>query len=675
MISIYKDYDDVPRELSKGKTAEATRNRLQEIYHGKCAYSEVKLGPVSETYIHHYRPRILYPPLEFEWSNLLPVSPACARAAGKKFPIKGRRAEEFPEDRAHRLADSQFLLREEPLLLNPETDTPENHLSFSPEGIIFGITEKGRKTIETFELNNSSLIAERKKKVDHFREQFNVSLELFISFGPETEKPDIKGKSIHDFFFREIFKHLKKAAAPQAEFSLVGLYMLQHFDRFFLDYFSPEKETDENRKEWVSRFQARLKEAHALFTKTDDIIKTKKREKKVPLFPKDPARDERMKKGLPYALKSFEIRKYHGIKQTRLEGLPINARWIFLTGENGFGKTLLLQALVMGLYGKRDQDLTLADDNCRITVEFKAKEENRYLIASAETHMSFNLFAAYGPGRLSIDGDVFQGRQAAKKTKKTDSLFQNTPVLSNIQEYLLDLHGRRKFEKKFNTIIETLKKLLPGVEDIIVDDSEEKKIILYRERMETGELLETVPFGALSAGSKSIIAMVGDMLIEFFGHKEADDPMDMEGMVFIDELDVHLHAKWQREFVIRLTETFPKIQFIASTHSPVPLLGAPAETVILNVERKSKKEGITVRRLDVDVTELTPNTIFSSPIFDFDHIISEAHDLSKPLRTQDDYGDVVFDRMLEQRLEKLAAILMNPGENTNERPAACWANT
>jgi hypothetical protein len=78
------------------------------------------------------------------------------------------------------------------------------------------------------------------------------------------------------------------------------------------------------------------------------------------------------------------------------------------------------------------------------------------------------------------------------------------------------------------------------------------------------------------------------------------------------------------------------------------------ETVILNVEKENKQEGIVINRLNIDVTELTPNTILTSPIFNFERIIPEAHDRSKPLYTHDKYTEVDFDKMLDERLEKLA---------------------
>ncbi|CAA6803031.1 MAG: Unknown protein, partial [uncultured Aureispira sp.] len=126
------------------------------------------------------------------------------------------------------------------------------------------------------------------------------------------------------------------------------------------------------------------------------------------------------------------------------------------------------------------------------------------------------------------------------------------------------------------------------------------------------------------------------------------------GIVLIDEIDIHLHPNWQKKFVQTLTKLFPKIQFIASTHSPIPLLGAPKETVILNVEKPSSREGIKVRKLDIDVTTLTPNTILTSPIFGFEGIISDAHDENEPLYTEETYNDVLFEKHLDKKLEDFA---------------------
>lgn len=68
--------------------------------------------------------------------------------------------------------------------------------------------------------------------------------------------------------------------------------------------------------------------------------------------------------------------------------------------------------------------------------------------------------------------------------------------------------------------------------------------------------------------------MIGDMINRLTRKSVPDDLSSLEGIVLIDEIDLHLHPKYQRLFVEKLTELFPKIQFIVSTHSSVPLLGA-----------------------------------------------------------------------------------------------------
>lgn len=665
MISVYKDFNKPPGGLVKGKgwRDDSVTDELFGIYHGKCAYSEEKIEPIMQPPIMHYRAFSLYPWLENEWSNLLPLCPGCKRVSSDLFPISGKRVEKAPSDKALWHSDSKGLLAEEPKLLHPEIDTPENHLYFDPNGIIYGRTDRGKTTIEAFDLNRQGLLDKRREKINAFREKFEQMYKEFVHYYSNIDQAAWKkgrrrfdGKLVHDVLFKNVFLELKQAGEARSEFTLLGRNMLENVPGFFSSYFySMENTASDRNKELLKIYQRLLMEAAAIFTGTDNIIKFKKTEKRIPYHSEDAALVKALdEKALPIAIKAFEIHKYHGIKFTRIEKIPLNTRWIFLTGENGFGKTLALQALAIGLNGKEDKGVELAGENCRVEIEFKRFNDNIINIADGEVKIGLKNLATYGPGRLNIDGDIFEGKQAPEKLRKTDSLFQNTPSLYNIQEYLIQLHGRKPFESKFTAIIKTLKQLLPWVEEIVVDESAEKKKILYRESTENGDILDDIPFGALSAGSRSIIATIGDMLIELLKHQEVDDPADLGGIVIIDEIDIHLHAKWQREFVTRLTTIFPKIQFIASTHSPIPLLGAPAETVILNVDKETKIEGIVVKRLDIDVKNLTPNTILTSPVFDFQRIIPQANDKREQLHTQDDYSEVVFNKMLKNKLDRLA---------------------
>ncbi|MEH2447254.1 MAG: AAA family ATPase [Nostoc sp.] len=73
----------------------------------------------------------------------------------------------------------------------------------------------------------------------------------------------------------------------------------------------------------------------------------------------------------------------------------------------------------------------------------------------------------------------------------------------------------------------------------------------------------------LSDGEKCLLAMVGDLARRLaIANPSLPDPLEGEGVVLIDEIELHLHPKWQREIIPALTRTFPNCQFIVTTHSP-----------------------------------------------------------------------------------------------------------
>ncbi|GAB5544299.1 MAG: AAA family ATPase [Sandaracinaceae bacterium] len=73
----------------------------------------------------------------------------------------------------------------------------------------------------------------------------------------------------------------------------------------------------------------------------------------------------------------------------------------------------------------------------------------------------------------------------------------------------------------------------------------------------------------LSDGERAFIAIIGDMVRRLaLANPDLDDLLRGHGIVLIDELELHLHPRWQREIVQNLRETFPNIQFIGTTHSP-----------------------------------------------------------------------------------------------------------
>lgn len=643
MISIYKDFDNPPKDLlgDNPKITTAVKQALYDLYHGKCAYTEEKLG-FEEMEVAQYRPKSLYPALELEWSNLLPVSRKIQTLLSEKnFPIGGKKVDsELLLTPQNRRADSACLLAEYPALLHPEVDTPENHLYFNESGYLMAMFEKGTITINLLNLNNNILLEKRQKLYQELKE-----LSLGLNKQLETEEKNILPKLPKD-----VIQFFRKNNDKKENFSLLRKEVLYHIDR---DLKSTAKSVYSEK--FNQLFDSVFYTSNFVFAENQVLLQ------------EDIGNNYSDK--LPITIKGFEISKIPPIKNISISNIPINTKWIFLTGENGFGKTLILQAIVQVISGYSIYESAL---RAKIKLELhRAPIGNMYVnFPIKPLSPIIKTWCAYGANRTTISGNINANTQAPQKVNKTDSLFKDIGVLSNVEAYLINIEGKENFEEKGDFIKKLLIELLPSIEEITIDNSKERSVVLYREKAEDGTLMPPITFNALSAGNKSIIAMIGDMVLDLSDSQNVNNPSDLEGIVLIDEIDIHLHPNWQKKFVQTLTKLFPKIQFIASTHSPIPLLGAPKETVILNVEKPSSREGIKVRKLDIDVTTLTPNTILTSPIFGFEGIISDAHDENEPLYTGDTYNDVLFEKHLDKKLEDFAKNseinlddLLNPKSN------------
>ncbi len=125
-----------------------------------------------------------------------------------------------------------------------------------------------------------------------------------------------------------------------------------------------------------------------------------------------------------------------------------------------------------------------------------------------------------------------------------------------------------------------------------VDGCKTLNYIHGRMGLEVEWLNDTVmPFANLSDGQRIYIALVADIALRACAlnvHLGKDVLKETPGIVLIDELDLHLHPKWQRSIVANLTKTFPKIQFIATTHSPQIIGECQPEQVIIVTDKGSQ---------------------------------------------------------------------------------------
>lgn len=116
---------------------------------------------------------------------------------------------------------------------------------------------------------------------------------------------------------------------------------------------------------------------------------------------------------------------------------------------------------------------------------------------------------------------------------------------------------------QLNSVRIALTTFLPEFENIRV----ERKPRIHLAVDKNGEHLN---LEQLSQGEKLTMAMVGDIARRLaILNPNLENPLLGEGIVLIDEAELHMHPKWQRSFIYRLNKTFPNCQFIYTTHSPL----------------------------------------------------------------------------------------------------------
>ena len=166
---------------------------------------------------------------------------------------------------------------------------------------------------------------------------------------------------------------------------------------------------------------------------------------------------------------------------------------------------------------------------------------------------AFGLFAAYSDALTSgasfrLFFEWFREREDLEnETRKgLDSLFQPKGFTPDPQ---------------LEAVRNALKRILPEFDNLSV-----RRNPL---RMEVRKHDERLTVNQLSDGEKCLIAMIGDLARRMaIANPARESPLDGDGIVLIDEIDLHLHPKWQRMIVPKMLEVFPNCQFIISTHSP-----------------------------------------------------------------------------------------------------------
>lgn len=298
------------------------------------------------------------------------------------------------------------------------------------------------------------------------------------------------------------------------------------------------------------------------------------------------------------------------------------------------------------------------------------EKETKAEIQSSINHPAKNVIA-YGSSRL-VPREVVKQAGAYNMVR---SLFKTGSALRDIEDEYINWYNRQSessiVKARYESVKNLFEEVVPELELVIrKDDSRSGGFRLDYKLQNENTDNELLAFNRLSAGYRNILAILGDLVLNLYElQPTVTDIKALGGIVLIDELELHLHPNWQHKLPKLLSDAFPNVQFIASTHSPIPLLGAPEGAVFLKVDRDQER-GIFVERLEgleKEIEDLLPNTVLSSPLFGLKDLRSIKHKEESDLQTESNYQEIEDNKALNKKLFDLLNKKKQQGFNPSDK--------
>jgi uncharacterized protein (TIGR02646 family) len=583
------------------------KSALMKLFHQKCAFCESSLSSVSLGDIEHFRPKrramqldgtiseMHYWWLTYSWTNLYPICQICNISKRTRFPVIGARAE-YETD----------LSKEGSLLLDPCVDDPSQHLLFS-KGAVIGRTEKGNTTIEVFALNRQELIENRSNS--------NRFLQAFLRF---LTSPGLDGKLV-----QETVNNLERQMEDSQAYAANNRQFLREF-------VGNAKRTEANRLRTIFRDSKDLTSylSSGITTKQKEkaIVRTKKRKEQLAAYSVENKAQSKAYFSGAKRIESVEISNFRSIEKLNFNFPKPNSlaeSWSMLIGENGTGKSSILQAVALALMGEahcnnlgidasrflhKRSDGTRAESGfvkvhltnmpAPMTLRFK-QNSKEFRVTPKQPKV---LLLGYGATRLLPHNNEEMPDQP--RYIRVKNLFDPTAPLNDAEGWLNDT--TRLPVDQFDKVKTALKDLLLLNEtDSITRENGEIAVKLFD---------TTVSLRDLSDGFQSIVALSTDIMIALLEKWEHARIDESEAIVLLDEIEVHLHPVWKMEIVKRLRACFPRVSFLVTTHDPLCLKGLNEGEIIV-LKRNEYNEIVPITGMP-SVNDLRADQILTSFMFD-----------------------------------------------------------
>ncbi|MBL0467427.1 MULTISPECIES: AAA family ATPase [Aeromonas] len=167
---------------------------------------------------------------------------------------------------------------------------------------------------------------------------------------------------------------------------------------------------------------------------------------------------------------------------------------------------------------------------------------------------------------LQSAGDVFTNSINMLKAS-ISSITKQINTIENTSE------DKIKYKHTLDFVAKAIYEFLPSISNLRIEKIPEFDLVA--DKINPNGEKTTISINSLSQGEKTLISLIGDiarrlvLLNPAATSNSNDSPLNGHGIVLIDEIDLHLHPKWQQSVIPKLTNTFPNIQFILTTHSPI----------------------------------------------------------------------------------------------------------